>query len=61
MSSQLRHVTASAMTIPSALTLLVHVFQEPLEQARAMGIFGGCGASADSRCWSFFPSLQAVT
>ncbi|KAI0919870.1 hypothetical protein AcV5_001822 [Taiwanofungus camphoratus] len=35
---------AAAMTIPSALTLLVNVFVEPTEQARAIGIFGGCGA-----------------
>ncbi|KAH0835592.1 major facilitator superfamily domain-containing protein [Lanmaoa asiatica] len=39
--------TASAMTIPSALTLLVRVFPEPLEQARAIGVFGGCGAVAN--------------
>ena len=32
------------MTIPSALTLLVNVFPEPTEQARAIGVFGGCGA-----------------
>ncbi|KAH7915495.1 major facilitator superfamily domain-containing protein [Hygrophoropsis aurantiaca] len=38
---------ASAMTIPSALTLLVNVFPDPLEQARAIGIFGGCGAVAN--------------
>lgn len=38
---------ASAMTIPSALTLLVNVFPHPVEQARAIGIFGGCGAVAD--------------
>ncbi|KAG6372544.1 major facilitator superfamily domain-containing protein [Boletus reticuloceps] len=35
---------AAALTTPSALTLLVHVFPEPLEQARAIGVFGGCGA-----------------
>ncbi|KAI0741438.1 major facilitator superfamily domain-containing protein [Daedaleopsis nitida] len=35
---------AAALTIPSALTLLVHVFTEPAEQARAIGVFGGCGA-----------------
>ncbi|CDO68542.1 hypothetical protein BN946_scf184998.g39 [Trametes cinnabarina] len=35
---------AASMTIPSALTLLVNVFTEPNEQARAIGIFGGCGA-----------------
>ncbi|THH31696.1 hypothetical protein EUX98_g2500 [Antrodiella citrinella] len=35
---------AASMTIPSALTLLVNVFPEPQEQARAIGIFGGCGA-----------------
>ncbi|KDQ57949.1 hypothetical protein JAAARDRAFT_193433 [Jaapia argillacea MUCL 33604] len=34
----------ASLTIPSALTLLVKVFPEPLEQARAIGIFGGCGA-----------------
>ncbi|KAJ8581984.1 MFS general substrate transporter [Rhizopogon salebrosus TDB-379] len=34
----------SAMTIPSALTLLVDVFPDPLHQARAIGLFGGCGA-----------------
>jgi len=34
----------AAMTIPSALSLLVNVFVEPREQARAIGIFGGCGA-----------------
>ncbi|KAG9310787.1 major facilitator superfamily [Chiua virens] len=39
---------ASAMTIPSALTLLVHVFPDPLEQARAIAVFGGCGAGADA-------------
>lgn len=36
--------TAASMTIPSALTLLVNVFTEPSEQARAIGVFGGCGA-----------------
>ncbi|KAI0641791.1 MFS general substrate transporter [Trametes meyenii] len=35
---------AASMTIPSALTLLVNVFTEPSEQARAIGVFGGCGA-----------------
>ncbi|KAG8215712.1 major facilitator superfamily-domain-containing protein [Butyriboletus roseoflavus] len=39
---------ASAMTIPSALTLLVHVYPDPLEQARAIGVLGGCGCSC--RC-----------
>ncbi|PCH34679.1 MFS general substrate transporter, partial [Wolfiporia cocos MD-104 SS10] len=32
------------MTIPSALSLLVNVFVDPTEQARALGVFGGCGA-----------------
>ncbi len=31
------------MTIPSALALLVNIFTEPSEQARAIGIFVGCG------------------
>lgn len=34
----------AALTIPSALTLLVRLFPEPAEQARAIGVFGGCGA-----------------
>ncbi|KIM87717.1 hypothetical protein PILCRDRAFT_258683 [Piloderma croceum F 1598] len=34
---------AAALTIPSALTLIVNIFPEPLEQARAIGLFGGCG------------------
>ncbi|KAG2113223.1 major facilitator superfamily domain-containing protein [Suillus clintonianus] len=38
---------ASAMTIPSALKLLVKVFPDPLEQARAVGFFAGCGAVAN--------------
>jgi MFS family permease len=36
------------MTIPSALSLLVKAFPDPLQQARAIGIFGGCGAIANS-------------
>jgi hypothetical protein len=39
-------ISASAMTIPSALALLVNVFPDPLQQARAIGLFGGCGAVA---------------
>ncbi|GJE93571.1 MFS general substrate transporter [Phanerochaete sordida] len=35
---------ASALTIPSALALLVEVFPDPNEQSRAIGMFGGCGA-----------------
>ncbi|EIN04578.1 MFS general substrate transporter [Punctularia strigosozonata HHB-11173 SS5] len=34
----------ASLTIPAALTLLVKIFPEPAEQARAIGIFGGCGA-----------------
>ncbi|OJA18472.1 hypothetical protein AZE42_04978 [Rhizopogon vesiculosus] len=37
---------ACAMTIPSALTLIVNMFPDPLQQARAIGVFGGCGAVA---------------
>jgi hypothetical protein len=40
--------SASAMTIPSALSLLVNAFPDPLQQARAIGLFGGCGALAGS-------------
>ncbi|KAG2155332.1 major facilitator superfamily [Suillus bovinus] len=38
---------ASAMTIPSALTLLVKVFPDPLDQARAIGIYGGSASLAN--------------
>ncbi|KAF8841117.1 MFS general substrate transporter [Paxillus ammoniavirescens] len=34
----------SALTIPSALSLLVKVFPDPLHQARALGICGGCAS-----------------
>lgn len=36
------------MMIPSALTLLVNVFPDPHQQARAIGLFGGCGGVANS-------------
>ncbi|CAL1702783.1 unnamed protein product [Somion occarium] len=35
---------AASLTIPSALTLLVNLFPDEHEQARAIGVFGGCGA-----------------
>ncbi|KIJ19716.1 hypothetical protein PAXINDRAFT_166798 [Paxillus involutus ATCC 200175] len=38
---------ASAMTIPSALTLLVNAFPDPLHQARAIGVFGGFAGVAN--------------
>jgi hypothetical protein len=43
------HISASSMTIPSALTLLVSVFSDPLEQAWAIGLFGGCGCVANGK------------
>jgi hypothetical protein len=39
---------AAALTIPSALNLLVIVFPEPAEQARAIGAFGACGSIGNS-------------
>jgi len=36
------------MTIPSALTLIVNAFPDPLQQARAIGFFGGCAGVAGS-------------
>lgn len=49
----LTYVIASAMTLPAALALLVLMFPEPLEQARAIAVFGGCGAVADGRRWRY--------
>jgi MFS family permease len=42
--------SASSMTIPSALTLLVNAFPDPHQQARAISMFGGCGGVASSGC-----------
>ncbi len=36
-------LVVGAMTIPSALTLLVKLFPEPYEQSQAIGTFGGSG------------------
>ncbi|KZS87100.1 MFS general substrate transporter [Sistotremastrum niveocremeum HHB9708] len=38
---------AGALTIPAALNLIVHLFPEEKEQARAIGIFGGTAALAN--------------
>ena len=38
---------SAALTIPSALSLIVHLFPEPDEQAFAIGVFGGSGAIAN--------------
>ncbi|KAF8833263.1 MFS general substrate transporter [Paxillus ammoniavirescens] len=38
---------ASVMTIPSGLALLVNVFLDPLHQAKALGVYGGCAAVAN--------------
>ncbi|KAH7090873.1 MFS general substrate transporter [Auriculariales sp. MPI-PUGE-AT-0066] len=35
---------AAAMTIPSSLTLLIRLFPDPAEQARAIGVYGGSAA-----------------
>ncbi|KAH8105285.1 MFS general substrate transporter [Cristinia sonorae] len=35
---------AASLTIPSSLTLIVNLFPDPSQQARAIGMFGGCGA-----------------
>ena len=47
---QFTHTTlcvAGVVTIPSALTLIIHLFPQPAEQARAIGIFGGVSALAN--------------
>ncbi len=47
------YVSAASLTIPSALTLLVNLFPEPAEQARAIGVFGGCGAIGNGEYSTF--------
>lgn len=54
----LQLLVAAAMTIPSALSLLVNVFVEPNEQARAIGVFGGCGAVGNGE-WAFTSKWKA--
>jgi hypothetical protein len=52
--------SASSMTIPSALTLMVNTFPDPRQQARAIGVFGGCGgvgSGEDPRICLFMTSL----
>ncbi|KIM20674.1 hypothetical protein M408DRAFT_81618 [Serendipita vermifera MAFF 305830] len=34
----------AALTIPSALSLIIHLFPDPLHQARAIALFNGAGA-----------------
>jgi MFS family permease len=50
--------TAAALTIPSALTLIVNIFPEPLEQARAIGLFGGCGCVGNG---GITPTTRQIT
>lgn len=50
-------ISVGAMTIPSALTLLVGIFPEPHEQAQAIGAFGGSGGVGNgtlSGPWVYF-------
>ena len=42
--THLKIFPAGSMTIPSALALIVAMFPQPLEQSRAISLFGGCGA-----------------
>jgi len=55
--------SASSMTIPSALTLIVYVFPDPFQQAWAIGLFGGCGAVAageESTCLIIYDGPQEL-
>jgi hypothetical protein len=40
--------TAAALTIPSALSMIVSLFPDPQEQSRGLGAFGACGALGNS-------------
>lgn len=37
----------AAMTVPSALSLIIEWFPEPAEQAQGIALFGGCGAAGN--------------
>ena len=49
----------AAMTVPSALSLIVEWFPEPSEQAQAISFFGGSSALGNGAC-HFFISLFAA-
>jgi hypothetical protein len=49
------------MTIPSALSLIVTVFPDRQEQARAIGAFGACGATGNSEALFSVPLLELMT
>lgn len=59
-----------ALTVPSALNLMVRLLPNPQEQARAIAVFGGSGAVGNGKCSllhssilanSHFPFLQLVS
>lgn len=46
---------AGAVTIPSALNLIVHLFPQPAEQARALSVFGSVAAIGNGKSISSLP------
>ena len=45
-------VQVAALTIPSALSLIVYLFPDPKAQAGALGAFGACGAIGNGKLLS---------
>lgn len=44
---------AAAMTVPSALALIVEWFPDPIEQQRGIALFGGSSATGNGNCTLF--------
>lgn len=47
--TQIHLQSGAALTIPSALALIIYLFPDPKAQAGAIGVFGGCGAVGNSK------------
>lgn len=46
----------AAMTVPSALSLIIEWFPDPMEQAQGIALFGGCGAAGNGKQNALPPS-----
>lgn len=50
--------TGAALTVPSALYLIIHLFPDPLQQSKAIATFGSFGAIGNGR--TVFALLFAI-
>jgi hypothetical protein len=43
--------TGAALTVPSALHLIVHLYTDPVAQSKAIAVFGASAALGNSELW----------